>query len=1166
MKSVPLILRRLAEVGAFQNCARTLRAGGSATLAGLSGPARALALLLLREAVGRPLVVIGAVDREMARLRRDLEALSAALGPEGFSCPVLLMPPREADPRAGIETHPRTAAERVAALRAARAGAAGILLVPLASLAQPLPAPARFDSAFFMVAAGQELSPEALLERLERAGYARVDAVSEAGEAARRGGIVDLFSPLAEVPWRLEFAGDRVESLRTFDPTTQRSLAGAVEAQVAPARECPLDAEFVTRLERSLADVDRQVPHPRRRDWLHRLRGERFFPGIEAFAGMGPGEPASVLDYCPGALTVVDEPASVLEAMHTALDDPAGGAEAALAPPRWERADLEARLRAPGLRLSELGLGALLGPEPIFWLEQRAPGSFRQRPAELAREVKQEVRGGRTVLLLMASSGSADRARELLAEYEVVAAGPREGAEAGPAEAGRPGSAGTGVSGAAATPPDVQVEAAPVGHGFILPEARLAVFSEAEVFGEEAAPRPRARKGRAFTQSDFRDLRVGDYVVHVEHGIGRYEGLTRLAGREDEGDFMVLEYRDRARLYVPLDRLDLVERYSGSGHDKPRLDSLGGASWGKLKGRVRGAMREMAMELLELYASRKAAPGRAFAPDTEWQREFEASFPYTATPDQVTAIADVKRDMELPSPMDRLVCGDVGFGKTEVAMRAAFKAVMDRRQVAILAPTTVLASQHLQTFRQRFAPFPVRIEMLSRFRTPREQQEVITGLVAGQVDVVIGTHRLLSGDVRFHALGLLVVDEEQRFGVADKEKLKRLARGVDVLSLTATPIPRTLQMSLAGVRDLSIIETPPESRLAIQTAVLPFNEALISAALRQEMRRGGQVYFVHNRVESIHSMAALVQRLVPEVRLDVAHGKMRESQLEKVMLRFLAGEFDLLVSTTIIENGLDMPRVNTLVVNRADRMGLAQLYQLRGRIGRSDRRAYAYLLVPQEGALTPQARRRLRTLKEFSELGSGFRIAAKDLEIRGAGELLGPRQHGHIAALGFDLYCRMLEQTVEEIRSGLPAVPEVKTTLSLGLEIQIPSAFVPDPSQRLQVYKEIASARDDAELAAIRSELEDRYGRLPPQSENLFALASLRLLAERLMVRQIERRGGKIAFTFSADSPVQAERLVRLAQGSPQARLSPAGILQVPAPPTLEQIPGAVRHILQALA
>ncbi len=1152
MTALGSTLCRLAEVEAFRRCVGAVREGQATTLAGLGGAARALALLLVQGAVGQPMVVVGADDQELLRLRRDLVTLASALGVLD-RLPVLPLPPHEADPVAGIATHPRTAAERVVALRAARCGRPAILLVPVISLEQPLPPAEAFDAAFLDVQRGMELAPEDLCSRLERCGYAVVDAVSEKGELARRGGVIDLFSPLSNEPFRLEFEGDRVLSLRAFDPESQRSLTEVEQITVAPLRECPLGHSFLCRLERALVDLDRQSPHDRRRDWLHRLRGEGVFPGIEAFAGLAGQEPALVLDYAPRCLVVVDEPASVLEALHARLEDADAGAQ--LAPARWQRSDIEERLRKPGLRLSELGLASLLGEERTFWIEHRAPGSFRQRPADLANEIRHDLDLGHDVLLLMSSVGSARRVREMLGEYEVAAAGPEEDARGHAARSGRD----------RARRGSVRAGVAPIRHGFVLSEARLTVFAEPEIFGEEAPARRPTRKAGAFTRSDFRDLRIGDYVVHVDHGIGRFERLTRLPGREHEGDFMVLEYQDRARLYVPLERLDLVERYSGSGHEKPRLDRLGGTSWAKLKRRVRGAMREMAAELLELYAERKASSGRAFSSDTEWQREMESSFPYAETPDQIIAIEDVKRDMETPAPMDRLICGDVGFGKTEVAMRAAFKAVMDQRQVMVLAPTTVLAFQHWNTFRQRFAPFPVRIDLLSRYRSAREQRQTLSAIASGQVDIAIGTHRLLSSDVRFRSPGLLVIDEEQRFGVADKEKLKRLAAGVDVLSLTATPIPRTLQMSLAGIRDLSIIETPPEGRLAIQTAVLPFRKSLITAAIRQELRRGGQIYFVHNRVDTIYSMAALIKRLVPEARIGVAYGRMRENQLEKTMLCFLEGGFDVLVSTTIIENGLDLPRVNTLIVNRADRFGLAQLYQLRGRIGRSDRRAYAYLLVPQEGSLRALARRRLRTLREFSELGSGFRIAARDLEIRGAGELLGPRQHGHIAALGFDLYCRLLEQAVEELRSGRSAPPTVATTISLGLEIQVPEAFVPDPHQRLQVCKEIASARDDHELRSIRSELEDRFGKMPPQTENLFSLASLRLLAQERMVSQIERRRGMIHIAFSEGAPVTPERLVEWLKRTPEARLTPSGTLQLPAPAQTETIPGYLREVLQAL-
>ncbi len=653
-------------------------------------------------------------------------------------------------------------------------------------------------------------------------------------------------------------------------------------------------------------------------------------------------------------------------------------------------------------------------------------------------------------------------------------------------------------------------------------------------------------------------------MVHVDHGIGRYDGLTRVQTGGASGaeparatapgsaagagaiEAMILTYQNNDRLYVPVDRLDLVQKYVGAGGGPPALDRLGGLGWTRAKKKVRRAMEEMAVELLNLYAARKALIGHTFSPDTEWQSEFEAAFPFQPTPDQSRAFDDVKRDMEKPAPMDRLLCGDVGFGKTEVAMRAAFKAVMDGKQVALLAPTTVLAFQHYNNFTARFAPFPVKVEMLSRFRTPREQSEIVERAAAGDVDIVIGTHRLLSSDLVFRNLGLLVVDEEQRFGVSHKEKIKRLKRSVDVLTLTATPIPRTLQMAMMGVLDLSLVETPPENRLAIQTHLLPFKESILAPAIRHELQRGGQVYFVHNRVESIHSAAALVHRLVPEARLAVAHGQMGKDQLEDAMLRLVDGGIDVLVSTTIIENGLDIPRVNTLIVNRADRFGLSQLYQLRGRIGRSDRQAYAYLLVPPERTLTETARRRLQVLQDFTELGSGFRIAAMDLEIRGAGELLGSRQHGQIAAVGFEMYCRMLERTIEEMKGGV-ALPEFRAQINLGVDLKIPETYIPEEGLRLVLYKKIASARTEEEVSAAKEEMEDRFGRAPEAGLRLLEAARLRLLAEKLHVQQIDYRGGALRIKFAETTPVDPSRILACVRACQGASLAPSGLLKLPA-------------------
>ncbi len=669
------------------------------------------------------------------------------------------------------------------------------------------------------------------------------------------------------------------------------------------------------------------------------------------------------------------------------------------------------------------------------------------------------------------------------------------------------------------------------------------------LFEEERRVGERRRSAARSFISDFRDLKVGDLVVHIDNGIGRFVGLKKIAVGPSTGsreeiaqEFMELRYAGEDKLFVPLERLDLVQKYTGGAN--PVLDKLGGTTWEKAKTRVRKAMRDMAEELLKLYAARKAVIGHAFTPDSHWQQEFNASFEYELTPDQQAAIRDITRDMESPTPMDRLLCGDVGYGKTEVAMRAAFKAVMDGKQVAFLAPTTVLAFQHLRTLNERFAGFPVRIDMISRFRSKTEQGQLIADLKLGKLDIIVGTHRLLSKDVAFRDLGLLVVDEEQRFGVVHKERIKQLRKKVDVLTMTATPIPRTLNMSLVGIRDMSVIESPPRDRLSIQTHVVRFDQDLIARAVRTEMERGGQVYFVHNRVESIHSVANLVARGVPEAKLAVAHGKMSETELERVMVDFVAHKFDVLVATTIVENGLDIPNANTIVINRADRCGLAQLYQLRGRVGRSDRRAYAYLLIPPEQTLSPIARRRLAAIREFSDLGSGFRIAALDLEIRGAGNLLGGEQSGHIEAVGFDVYTKLLEETIRELK-GEDIEDEHHAAVNLHLDLRIDEAYIPDMNQRLSVYRRLASALNAEEVDAILVELTDRYGEPPPTVGNLANYAQIRLLADRIGLESLDREGPAVVFKFRQDAKIDPGWLLRLIQSRGDLTLLPPAVLRL---------------------
>ena len=671
----------------------------------------------------------------------------------------------------------------------------------------------------------------------------------------------------------------------------------------------------------------------------------------------------------------------------------------------------------------------------------------------------------------------------------------------------------------------------------------MQIYAETDVFEEERrAPERRRSATKAFL-SDLRDLKVGDLVVHVDHGIGMFVALKQIGVTGDAAqEFLELRYAGDDKLFVPVERLDLVQKYTGAS--RPPLDRLGGASWERAKSRVKKAMRDMAEELLKLYAARKAVPGHAFSADSHWQQEFEGAFEYELTPDQKTAVADIKRDMESSTPMDRLLCGDVGYGKTEVAMRAAFKAVMDGKQVAFLAPTTVLAFQHQKTLRERFAGFPVRIDMVSRFRSKAEQKESLTDLAAGKVDIIVGTHRLLSKDVAFRDLGLLVVDEEQRFGVAHKEKIKQLRKKVDVLTMTATPIPRTLNMSLIGIRDMSIIETPPKDRLSIQTHVVKFDPQVIARAIRHELERGGQVYVVHNRVESIFSIGALIQRLVPEARIVVGHGQMNEDELEKAMLDFVARKFDVLLATTIVENGLDIPNANTIIINRADRYGLSQLYQLRGRVGRSDRPAYAYLLIPPEDNLSPVAKKRLAAIKEFSDLGSGFRVAALDLEIRGAGNLLGGEQSGHIEALGFELYMKLLEQTVRELK-GEDLEDDVRATVNLRVDLRIDAEYVPDMNQRLMLYRKVAAARRDEEIDRVLEEAADRYGPLPDSVLNLADYGRIRVMADKLDIDTIDREGRTVVIKFRPQARIDPVRLVSLVRQRSDLTLVPPAALKL---------------------
>jgi transcription-repair coupling factor (superfamily II helicase) len=1143
---------------------------------GLAGSSKALLSALLFLQSERPMLFLALNPQQAERMAVDLQFFLSRL--TGKPMNVEHFPAYDVDPYRGLSPHPALQQQRASILWDLTHRSNPCVVASVRSFLSRVPLPADIAAEGRMLEVGGMVDLEDFLFQLEGAGYARQDPVTSAGEYARRGGLVDVFPPTSEYPLRIEFDGDEIASLRCYDPDTQRSITVLNSAAITPIREMPLDAGRLMRWADAAEEAwKKRSFFSRIQAALTQARQGEVFDGAEYLLPLVYPMEASLLDYLPNPLLVFDEPPRLWEEVEGYSKllqeryEKTGGGDAPILDPAhylWTQDLLETRLAEHQiLQLSRLGdTEGDAGAEWRFTTQMVT--DFRGQVYRLVEELTAGYRGGNTQVLVCSSLGRLERLRDLVLDNDLPIRLELEGVpeaahyqERSKAAESVPGQ--TGLAPIVLTIGDLSV-------GFRLPERDWILFSPSEVFGEQdliphRGPRRRSARSAAFL-SDFRDLKVGDYVVHVDHGIGQFRGLFPMPVGEQSREFVLLHYRDQAKLYVPVDRLDLLEKYSAIGGSEPTLDQLGGVSWNRTKNRIRKSMRDMAEELLKLYAQRSVAEGFRFSLDGPWQREFEDAFEYQETVDQESSILDVKKDMEGTRPMDRLLCGDVGYGKTEVAMRAAFKAVMDGKQVAILTPTTVLAFQHYQTFRNRFQSFPVNIEMLSRFRTAAEQKKILAQLESGELDILIGTHRILSKDIRFKDLGLLIVDEEQRFGVTHKEKLKQLKTHVDVLTMTATPIPRTLHMSMMGIRDISTIETPPKDRLSIQTMVLKFSGEVIRAALEQELARQGQVYFVHNRVESIYSMAALIQRLCPQVRVSVAHGQMSEKHLEEVMLRFVRHETDVLLATTIIENGLDIPLVNTIIINRSDRYGLSQLYQLRGRVGRSNRQAYAYLLVPSEKGLSDIARRRLAAIREFSDLGAGFRIAALDLELRGAGNLLGGEQHGHIDAVGFDLYCKMLEEAVQELKGETPVLA-TQTMIQLHLDIRIPEKYVPDANQRLRIYKRAASCSEEAELSTIREEMTDRYGPIPPQVENLFTYASLRLMASPLGVESIERAGFRLQLKFSERSPLDPQDFLVLFRKRKDLSISPGGVLTLKLPEDSDRPSMTLIHeLLQQLA
>jgi transcription-repair coupling factor (superfamily II helicase) len=1126
--------------------------------------ARALCLAALQEATKKRIAVVvpgdAAIDDFEASLRlfhREARCVSAYPSPS-------LSPYQDLSPSLGVVRN------EIRALGMLIDRSVEILIVPARALFSRLPRPEEFASRVVRLAEGDELEMRELLERMVENGFVRTDLVGEAGEFAFRGGILDLFPPNTAKPVRVELFGDTIDSLKWFDVETQRSEDESGPVSVLPMTQFAVTKPIRTSLARRLS-LDFMDPLFKRdvSDKIDRLNENGTFPGIEHYVPVA-AETVSFLEYLDPAewMFALIEPDQIttnvakFESVLRMEYDAAAEKGRAVYPPEkltTEGTDVLRFLGSARLAFSEVHVGmpadrrrdaaGPAGETPAlrefeeFRLRAPQVDRYTNRLPEFTSDVKRGHESGRRQVFFAATKGGHEKVERLLKEFDVPFVASSDELQA-----------------------EIVIASGALPRGFDFEELNLTVYSEWDLFEPPTSTRVGGKKraSEAFV-TDLRDLKVGDYIVHVDHGVGRFHGLQRIPFGPTEREVMEIEYSGGGKLLMPMENLNLIQKYSGGADSQPKLDKLGGTAWARTKDSVKKAMRDMADELLKLYATRQMVQGHAFSKDSPWQFEFEDAFEFEETEDQESAIDDVKSDMESRKPMDRLLCGDVGYGKTEVAMRAAFKSVMDGKQVVVLAPTTVLAYQHYRTFLRRFASFPVTIELMSRYYGAKEQKAILSKLETGEIDIIIGTHRVLSKDIKLKDVGLLVIDEEQRFGVGQKEKLKQIKKAIDVLSMSATPIPRTLHMSLVGIRDISVIETPPKDRLAIQTAVVPFTDDFIREAIEFEVGRGGQIFFVHNRVESIYGMKEYLEKLVPGLKVIVGHGQMEERELERAMLAFIQREYDVLLATTIIENGIDIPACNTILINHAERFGLSQLYQLRGRVGRSDRLAFCYLLVPSDKILTSDARKRLAAIQEFSDLGAGFRIAAKDLEIRGSGNILGGEQSGQIAAVGFEMYTRLLEETIREMK-GERIEEEVETSMNLGVDIYIPKNYIGEENLRMTFYKKIASASTDDRLEEIRNELRDRFGALPQNVENLIRFVQVKRFAQHMGVVSIVREGARAVIKLTAQAKVDPNKLLMLIQEEPQVKFSPNGVLTFPLKVQGPEVIDAIEATLRGLA
>lgn len=1090
-------------------------------VSGLTNAAKTLWLSSLREDNSQVMVIVTHNLYQAQKIYDDLIELVE-------SNDVFLYPVNELITTEIATASPELRAQRIGVLNHLANGGKGMIVTPIAGLRRLLPPMSKWKESFLSFEVGLDIDLEPLLLQLVSMGYERVDMVTAPGEFSVRGGIIDIFPLTEEQPIRIELFDTEVDSIRYFDSESQRSDKKVDKITFGPARELLLKSEdFIKgseRLDDGLSHTLQRLKNKKVKESLvenitmdiNHLKEKQFFEGITKYASLFYDQKTSLLDYLPqSTLLVIDEISRVQE-MAEQLDKEEG---------EWYTALLEKGEIVNDLTLSfdwetilnnnqlpKLLLSLFLrhfpqtSPENIINVTCRSMQNFHGQLNVLKSECERWEKSDYAVVFLAVNKDRAKRLMHVLDDYDIQAQLVEEST--------------------LPLPRKRQIVIGDLNGGFELPQQRLVVLTEKEVFTKKIQKsRKRQQLSNAERLKSYSELKVSDYVVHVDHGIGKYIGIETLEVNGLHKDYLHIRYRGNDKLYVPVENIDQVQKYVGSEGKEPKLYALGGSEWKRVKRKAKSSVEDIADDLIELYAQREASVGHPFQKDGPEQSDFESAFPYQETEDQLRAIEEIKKDMEQPRPMDRLLCGDVGYGKTEVAMRAAFKAIIEGKQVAILVPTTILAQQHYETARERFSEFAINIGVLSRFRSRKEQQETIKGLRKGTVDLVIGTHRLLSKDITFKELGLLIVDEEQRFGVTHKEKIKKMKANVDVLTLTATPIPRTLHMSMLGVRDLSVIETPPENRFPVQTYVAEYSGILVREAIERELVRGGQVYFLYNRVETIERMAEQINMLVPDARVAVAHGQMKESELETVMINFLEGEYDVLVSTTIIETGVDIPNVNTLIVYDADRMGLSQLYQLRGRVGRSNRVAYAYFTYQKDKVMNEVAEKRLQAIREFTELGSGFKIAMRDLSIRGAGNLLGAQQHGFIDSVGFDLYTKMLQEAVAEKKGIKSEKVNQQVSIDIDVDAYIPEYYIPDSLQKIDMYKRFKAIETMKDIDELQDEMIDRFGDYPNEVNELFTIAKIKVMANDLGIESIKLHKDQFITIFSETGTMEIDRV-----------------------------------------